>query len=263
MWKAVYGKVRPQPQPREGSSLWLFTFLTELTKAKQTSDEFRYDESDSSITTTEQQQIENIVKQAWHTLFNNNDHLILGLRESVVNLAHLHPGPIHVLRLWQIYLDNVDPLLKVTHNSALQARIIEAVSKLTDLGNVIEPPLEALMFSIYCTAVSSLEDEDCRELFDKPRKELLRKYHLACQEALLNAGYMRTGDRDCLTAFFFYLVCPDPICIVLSEARLWGQRLIDLAFSFQPARTSTPEPCVQCLVLQFAWANACVFTAKL
>ncbi|KAI0391841.1 hypothetical protein F5Y17DRAFT_438870 [Xylariaceae sp. FL0594] len=212
MWKAVYGK---------------------------TSDEWRYEDSDTSVTSSsaqkkEHEAPEDLINQAWNVLFNNNDHLVLGLRESAVGLAHLHPDPMHVFRLWQVYLDNVDPLLKVTHNSSLQARVIEAVGKLSDpktSRGIENPPLEALMFSIYCTAVSSLGDRDCRAVFGPGRKELLRRYHLACQEALLNAGYMRTGDRDCLTAFFFYLlsagqnVDPRALCSMVGAAVRVAQRM--------------------------------------
>jgi hypothetical protein len=170
---------------------------TQLTRWRQATGDHDY-ESDSSCDHVR----ESIVKKTWDNLFHNNDHLILGIRRSVVDLSSLHPEPIHIIRLWQTYLDNVDPLLKVTHNSTLQARIIDAASRLTD----IEPPLEALMFSIYCIAVLSLSDEDCQTIFNAPRKDLLMKNHLACQEALLNCGYMRTSDRDCLTALHLYLV---------------------------------------------------------
>ncbi|KAI3324420.1 hypothetical protein HD806DRAFT_495026 [Xylariaceae sp. AK1471] len=185
--------------------------------------EDRDDESDSSY----DQVRESTVKKAWDVLFNNSDHLILGLRKSVVDLSRLHPEPIHIIRLWQIYLDNVDPLLKVTHNSTLQGRIIDAASRLND----IESPLEALMFSIYCISVLSLSDEDCQTMFNASKKDLLTRNHLACQEALLNCGYMRTNDRDCLTALHLYLVSagqsvdPRALSSMLGAAIRIGQRM--------------------------------------
>ena len=99
-------------------------------------------------------------------------------------------------------MDNVNPMLKVVHVPSLQARVIEAAS---DVAN-IAVPLEALMFSIYCTAVLSLTTDDCQTMFGSSREDLLSKYQSGCQQALWNASFLRTTDRDCLTALFLYLV---------------------------------------------------------
>jgi hypothetical protein len=104
--------------------------------------------------------------------------------------------------MWQIYLEHVDPLLKVTHTPTLQASIVEAVSNLKDISST----LEALMFSIYCMAVLSLSVEECESMFKTSKNELMTRYHFGCQQALLNCNFLRTGSRDCLTALFLYLV---------------------------------------------------------
>jgi hypothetical protein len=142
-----------------------------------------------------------MVGKAWDRLFGNDDHLLFGSRQAAVELSTFHPEPVDIFRLWQVYLDNVNPLLRVTHTSTLQGRIIEAASNPTN----ITPALEALMFSIYSMAVLSL-DEDCETLFGMPKADLLRKFQFGCQQALLNCGFLRSADRDCLTALYLYLV---------------------------------------------------------
>ena len=114
----------------------------------------------------------------------------------------MHPGQVQIFRLWQIYLENINPLLKVTHTPTLQSRIIDAV---TDLSS-ISPATESLLFSIYCVSIVSLTDEECQASFGSPRKDLLANYQLGCRQALLNCRVLRTTDRDCLTAFYLYLV---------------------------------------------------------
>ena len=109
-----------------------------------------------------------------------------------------------MFRLWQIYLDNVNPLLKVTHTPTLQSRIIDAASDVTN----ISPSLEALMFSIYCTSVVSVAEEDCIAFFRSSRKDLLARYQFACQQALRKCGAWRSPDLDGLTALYLYLVSP-------------------------------------------------------
>lgn len=133
-----------------------------------------------------------------------SNQLIFGFQQSDLDLASLHPNQVQIFKLWQIYLDNVNPLLKVTHTPTLQTRIIDAA------GNVcaIKPSLEALMFSIYCVAILSLTDEQCQTQFGSSSQELLRGYQMGCQQALVQSEFLSTEDRDCLVALYFYLVGP-------------------------------------------------------
>lgn len=153
-----------------------------------------------------------VVKQVWDQSFENNDHLFFGSPKTIVDLSTLHPEPVQIFRLWQIYLDNVNPLLKVTHTPSLQRRILEAASNLKN----ISPTSEALMFSIYCISILSLVVDDCQAMFGSSKKDLLTKYRFGCQQALLNCGFLRSSDRDCLTALYLYLVSLSsgyvPIC---------------------------------------------------
>lgn len=143
-----------------------------------------------------------VLKKSWVQLFGDNDHLLFGSPNANVDLSTLHPEPVHIFRLWQIYLDNVNPLLKVTHTPSLQGLIIEAASNVTN----IKPALEALMFSIYCIAILSIVEDDCRTIFDSSQEDLLIRFQFGCRQALLNCSFLRSGDRDCLTALCLYLV---------------------------------------------------------
>ena len=142
------------------------------------------------------------VKKAWDTLYDNNEHLLFCSRDASIDLSTLHPDQARIFKLWNLYLDNVNPLLKVTHTPTLQARVIDAAS---DLAN-IDPPLEALMFGIYCITVFSLSREECYRLFGASRQDVLKRFQLGAREALLNCGFLKSSDRDALTALHFYLV---------------------------------------------------------
>ncbi|KAH6886292.1 putative C6 transcription factor [Thelonectria olida] len=131
-----------------------------------------------------------------------NDHLLFAPLNLDVNLSPSHPEQVQIFRLWQIYMDNVNPLLKVTHTPTLQPRIIDAAS---DVAN-ISPALEALMLSIYCISVVSLDEGGCIRLFRSPRNQLLAGYQSACQQALLKCSLWRSCDVDGLTALYLYLV---------------------------------------------------------
>ena len=108
----------------------------------------------------------------------------------------------HIFGLWQTYLDNVNPLLKVTHTPTLQASIVNSINK----PSTVDPILEALMFSVYCVALLSLSESECLTSFNSTRSELLARYQIACREALLCCKYLHSRSRDCLTALYLYLV---------------------------------------------------------
>jgi hypothetical protein len=139
--------------------------------------------------------------KAWDH-FRKNDNILFGTPGTAVDLSGVHPGPVQILKLWQVYLENVNPLLKVTHTPSLQPRIIEAAGNFTN----IDPVLETLMFSIYCVSILSLAEDDCMAMFGSSKQHLLPRYQFGCQQALLNCGFLRRSDRDCLTALYFYLV---------------------------------------------------------
>ncbi|UPK96557.1 hypothetical protein LCI18_007492 [Fusarium solani-melongenae] len=116
-------------------------------------------------------------------------------------ITQLHPSTIHIFQLWQIYIENINPLLKITHIPTVQAQIIEASS---DIANV-PSNIEALMFSIYFMAITSLEDADVYKRFNESKKELLARYHSGTQQALTKAGFMRVNDPILLQAYILYL----------------------------------------------------------
>lgn len=143
-------------------------------------------------------------KKTWDQMYKNaTDFLFFGSLIPDLDFTALHPPDhVQVFKLWQVYLENVDPLLKVTHTPTLQVRLIDATGNLRD----IEPELEALMFGIYCVAVMSLTDMECLDMFASGRGGLLQRYRFGCQQALLKCGFLGSDDRDCLTALFLYLV---------------------------------------------------------
>ncbi|EPS36336.1 hypothetical protein H072_10164 [Dactylellina haptotyla CBS 200.50] len=149
-----------------------------------------------------------VIKQVWDRNFDNdnNDSLLFGTPQSNIDLHTLHPDQVQIFRLWQIYLDNVNPLLKVTHTPTLQPRVIDGAANVAN----IDSSLEALMFSIYCVSILSLSDEECHTMFGTEKAIALASYQFACRHALQNCEFLRSGNRDCLTALFLYLISARP-----------------------------------------------------
>lgn len=163
------------------------------------------DENDTGFLRDNDHMRQAVINKAWNHMFQgkSNDHLLFGSPVGDVDdLSASHPTQVQIFRLWQIYLDNVNPLLKVTHTPTLQTRIIDAVGDITN----VNPKLEALMFSIYCVSILSLTEDQCSALFGSPKKDILTGYQSACQHSLRGCGILRSSDRESLTALYLYLV---------------------------------------------------------
>ncbi|KAK6445709.1 hypothetical protein FP744_10001958 [Trichoderma asperellum] len=161
-----------------------------------------------------------VFKRAWDQEIADDAHLLFGFgwHQTIVDIHTLHPQPFQIFQLWQVYLDNVDPLLKITHTHTLQKRLIAAATNLI----TITPELEALMFGIYCMAISSLTENECRAMFASSKVDLLSRFQLGCQQALLNSRFMRSTNRDCLTALCLYLISVRPTTAPQSLSSILG-----------------------------------------
>ena len=86
----------------------------------------------------------------------SHQSFIMGYSSSDVELKRLHPLPSQIPFYWQKYLENVDPLVKITHTPTMNKVIREVQNKLDSLS----AGTEALMFSIYLATIISMSPED-------------------------------------------------------------------------------------------------------
>ncbi|KAJ9350150.1 transcriptional regulator family: Fungal Specific TF [Paecilomyces variotii] len=67
---------------------------------------------------------------------------------AVSGLLGMHPEPKHIFKLWQIFAENVHPLIMIIHAPTVQRRISEVCWSL----EAIPKPFEAVMFAVTGTA---------------------------------------------------------------------------------------------------------------
>lgn len=86
------------------------------------------------------------------------DHqaFIFGYRSADVDLRSCHPLPSHVPFLWSVYQENVDPLVKLLHIPTMDIVMRDARKNPASLPQ----EMQALVFAIYYSAVTSLEPEE-------------------------------------------------------------------------------------------------------
>ena len=132
----------------------------------------------------------------------NPSDLVLGRAVAREDLHDLRPQSMDVFRLWQVFLDNVNPLTKLLHVPTVQRVILDASPPRTPLPSWAE----ALTFAIYASAVTSMSQCECQELFGQSRRSLLARYLSGLQQALTDADFLTSADLRVLQAFVLYLV---------------------------------------------------------
>lgn len=123
------------------------------------------------------------------------------LLSNQAELYELHPEPRHIFRLWQLFVDSVNPLLKIVHVPTLQQRVLDASWNVT----TIPQPLTATLFAIYTLAVTSSSADDCLASFGETRDVLLARYRAATIRALIASDFLTTRDFEVLQAFVLFL----------------------------------------------------------
>lgn len=119
-----------------------------------------------------------------------------------MNVSRFHPSSEHALELWEVFVENVNALIKIIHEPSMGQTIRNSINDLES----IPKSLEALMFSIYSIATMSLTESDCQERFNEQRQVLLARYRLATKVALSRAKFLGVGDILALQAFHLHLI---------------------------------------------------------
>jgi Fungal specific transcription factor domain len=118
-----------------------------------------------------------------------------------------HPEPRHIFRLWQIFVENVNPLIKILHVPTFQQRIFEVSWNIPSISK----PTQAIMFAVYSLAIGSLSPSDCLKLFDQEKDILFEQYRKSAMQSLIAAELLSTKDVEVLQAFVLFLVRRDPL----------------------------------------------------
>ena len=141
---------------------------------------------------------------AQQTPYSHDPALSLCFNGTRGGLRNLHPPPERIFTLWQLFIENVDPLLKIIHVPSTQRKILQASNSL----NEISPAFESLMFAIYYSAVSSLGcARTCRNLLHEERAELLDRYRFGVEQGLASANFMSSPKLFSIQALTLFLIC--------------------------------------------------------
>jgi hypothetical protein len=119
--------------------------------------------------------------------------------------------PITAFKLWQIYLERVNPLLKIIHAPTVQSIIVSTTA------DIERAPLDqqALVYSIFGLAVSALRSEEIADMLGtgKQRDDFLQHFLTAVSVSLAHFGSIGRYNMTVLQALLHTSVRFQALCV--------------------------------------------------
>lgn len=127
---------------------------------------------------------------------------LLGSGLSISSLISFHPSYDSATKLWKLYSENVDPIVKVTHGPSFETTF----KRIAANPGLTSRSLEALIFAVYHIAIVSSSEKECMKLFGESQSILQARYYDAARQALVNANFLRTTDLAVIQAYILFLL---------------------------------------------------------
>ncbi|KAJ9149221.1 hypothetical protein NKR23_g4298 [Pleurostoma richardsiae] len=120
---------------------------------------------------------------------------------EVATTEDLQPLPSQVSYIWQIFVERVDPFIKVLHVPTISNAIRDSSGQF----NLLNPGMAALMFAASLAAITSLSELEVLSSFGESRDQLIARYTLGTEQCLAKADVLRTTDINVIQALTIYL----------------------------------------------------------
>nr|XP_023900357.1 aurofusarin cluster transcription factor aurR2-like [Quercus suber]POE50743.1 bikaverin cluster transcription factor bik5 [Quercus suber] len=133
-----------------------------------------------------------------HPSVEPSDHFVFRQQQTVSDSLQLSPG--HIVQLWHVYLERVDPMMKAFHSPSVQQMVLGQINRPNILPNEY-----ALVSAVYLISVVSLTDSECLSILQETRQDALDRFRKATETALSAAGFVTTADFTVLQALVLYL----------------------------------------------------------
>ncbi|KAH8592662.1 fungal-specific transcription factor domain-containing protein [Bisporella sp. PMI_857] len=133
------------------------------------------------------------------------DHhdFILGYSFSEVDLENFHPSPSQIPFYWQVFVENVDPLVKIFHIPSMNKVVREIQNNLRSLSKT----KEALLFAICFASVTSMTPDEVRLSLHAEKSTLIAQFRYGTERALARASFMTSSEMMILQALVLFLSC--------------------------------------------------------
>ncbi|KKA27748.1 hypothetical protein TD95_001269 [Thielaviopsis punctulata] len=124
-----------------------------------------------------------------------------GFKSISCDLQKFHPKGTDIPFLWEKYCANVEPAVKIVHIPTWSKVIGQAAR-----GDLTLPVQnQAMLFAIYFSAITSLEDSEIDARFGREKSDLLTLYRFAFEQALAQANFLTVPDFTIINALTLFL----------------------------------------------------------
>lgn len=134
-----------------------------------------------------------------------------GLTDSIQNQQSFGPHlfafgleKTSVAQLCQVYLRQVDPIIKILHRPSLSGWLEHGESYLGYPEG--HASTEALKSAVCYAAVNSMTERQCEEMYHRTKSDIVMEFRKACESTIERSGLLSTRDITVLQAFVLYLV---------------------------------------------------------
>ncbi|KAL4871298.1 hypothetical protein BDV12DRAFT_194654 [Aspergillus spectabilis] len=117
------------------------------------------------------------------------------------SVAPLHPPLALGRTYWQIFLERVDPLIKVVHRPSASRILRSGLDNSTSLNE----GQSALLQVIYLACVSAMDATDVQTSLQMSKSTAISTYRMAAEQALARAGFMTTNDWTTMQALVLFI----------------------------------------------------------
>ncbi|KAL5359723.1 fungal-specific transcription factor domain-containing protein [Aspergillus floccosus] len=132
----------------------------------------------------------------------NHDGFLFGFYSLSHSLRGFHPPPEKVLVMWNIYSENVAPLVAVVHKPSAQQLFANAAQSF----DLLDKNSEALLLAMCLVSIISLTNEQCVSLLGEERDAAVSRYRFAVEQALSKANFLNTQNLTLLQAAVIFLI---------------------------------------------------------
>lgn len=121
------------------------------------------------------------------------------------------PSRKQATQLWQVYLNNADPLLKLLHIPSVNSLVFAAINNPEE----VTAGTSALLFAIDFAAVTSLPSPDTILLLNQDRPSALNQFQRGLEISLHAAVFLDSPTITTLQAMTIYLVTFPLTCLAV------------------------------------------------
>ncbi|EEA26447.1 hypothetical protein EYB26_006155 [Talaromyces marneffei] len=126
------------------------------------------------------------------------------LSSNFFDALDFYPDTQLALRLWNVYVKSVDPVLKILHIPTVQSIFVETILD----PKSAQSSIVALTYAIYFAAVTALCHDDSEPMaLPSEKHELLKRYKKSLDQLLMATELMNRPELVSLQALAIYATC--------------------------------------------------------